>query len=489
VTDKKKITHLKMSEGRKEEKSNFRLQNQRIHLTYKSHIPPEAWLTWFKNCKKKNISFYSIVHESSDENHPYDHTHILIEFEKVFQTRNSRFFDWELPDKSVIHPNIKPVKSKKHWENTLKYHYKENTPYTNTEKPIDKSEIEEVWKHDSLKKALLNTCTTLNNVGGVIAAFNCKPSDYGIEPEVDWKPWQKDLVEELKNSPSPRKIHWYFDHYGNSGKSFFAKHFGMYKGAFVSTKANTYHIATALDEYIRANGQDSVLIVIFNFTRQQESRNIYQALEELKDGMVTSEKYKGRTMFFPNPHLVCFANYLPDITTVTQDRWDIRVLQNEKVVKRYVDKKIFSLDVPIDPYIEYKLSDLNLHFKPSDKNNQNNPDICALNITEGAKVASLHGVASLPQFNDSVDSVTSTTQDQSDPPNNNKPSNNNLASLGNQKAPLIVPETEGCWTGGTFVSTNKDLNYPDCLFTDNETEYRGRFIKGTFYPVPPISKK
>jgi len=477
-----------MSDCEKEEHSNFRIQNKRLHLTYKSHIPPEAWLTWFKNCKKKTISFYSIVHESSDEHHPYDHTHILVEFEKVFQTRNARYFDWELPDKSKIHPHIKPVKTKKHWDNTLKYHYKENSPYTNVEKPLDKSEIEEIWKHDTLKKALLSTCTTLNNVGGVIAAFNCKPSDYGIEPEVDWKPWQKDLIEELKESPDPRKIHWYFDHYGNSGKSFFTKHFGMYKGAFVSTKANTYHVATALDEYIRANGQDSVLIVIFNFTRQQESRNIYQALEELKDGMVTSEKYKGRTMFFPNPHLICFANYLPDVTTVTQDRWDIRVLQNEKVVKRYVDKKIFSLDVPIDPYIQYKLSYLDSHFDPipNVQNNQDNhPDVSALNITAGAKVASLPGLASLPQTNKINDSNDST--EQLVPPNKTNLKNNNLAPLGNQKAPQKVPEIDGCWTGGRFVAENKNLNYEDCLFHSDGTNYRGRFIKGTFYPIPPLS--
>jgi len=90
-----------------------------------------------------------------------------------------------------------------------------------------------------------------------------------------------------------------------------------------------------LDEFLKVN-KNSVLVVIFNFTRQQECTNIYQALEELKDGMVTSEKYKGRTIYFDYPHLVCLANYIPNISSMSKDRWDIRTIQNEMVVSRYL---------------------------------------------------------------------------------------------------------------------------------------------------------
>jgi len=337
---------------------DFRLQNKRIHLTYKTHIPPKAWLSWFKNIKNKELEKYSIVHEKGNSVTAYDHTHILLDFGYALQTRNSRFFDWEIQGET-IHPHIKIIKTELHWKRTLLYHYKENEPFTNIEKPeAQDGPIKEIWKHDTLKDALLSTCSTLKNVGGVIAAFNCKPSDYGMEPDVQWKPWQQELLDEVKTKPDSRHVLWYYDPFGNSGKSFIAKHMGMYRGAFVSTKANTYHVATSIDEFLKQNGSNSILVVIFNFTRQQACHKIYQALEELKDGMITSEKYKGRTMYFPHPHLVCMANYIPDIETMTPDRWDIRTLQNDKVVKRYVGGQIVFEAPEIDPYIAESLKEI-----------------------------------------------------------------------------------------------------------------------------------
>jgi hypothetical protein len=355
-----------------EDGTSFRLQNKRIHLTYKSHIPPEAWLSWLAKIKQTEVKFYSIVHEKGENN--YEHTHILLDFGYTFQTRKAKFFDWKSPNGEMLHPNIKIVKTATHWTRTVLYHYKESPPFTNIPKP-NENPIKEVWKHNTLQDALLSTCSTLNNVGGVIAAFNCKPSDYGIEPAVDWRDWQREIIEEIKTRPDPRRVVWIYDPLGNAGKSFLAKHLGQYRGAFVSTKANTYHVATALDEFISKNGQDSVLVVIFNFTRQQENHKIYQALEELKDGMMTTEKYKGKTMFFPNPHLICMANYIPDVTSMTADRWDIRALQYDTVVKRYENEKITFEHPNIDPYIKHCLIPLDMAFAEKQKNKSNIPDI------------------------------------------------------------------------------------------------------------------
>ena len=114
----------------------FRLQNKKIHLTYKSHIPPEAWLSWLSKVKDIKIESYSIVHEKGNILTPYDHTHILINFGYTFQTRNSRYFDWKNPITGEnIHPNIKIVKTANHWKNVIVYHYKEGIPHTNIPKP------------------------------------------------------------------------------------------------------------------------------------------------------------------------------------------------------------------------------------------------------------------------------------------------------------------------------------------------------------------
>lgn len=411
------------------EGKNFRLQNKKIHLTYKSHINPEAWLSWIEKIKDTSLKNYSIVHEKGDSG--YEHTHILIDFGYTFQTRNSKFFDWKCSTGENIHPNIKLVKTAAHWKRSVIYHYKESTPFTNIPKPeLVENAIKEVWKHPTLSDAILNTCTTLKNVGGVIAAFNCKPSDYGIEPAVEWKPWQKDLVEELETKPNSRNIVWYYDPFGNSGKTFIAKHLGQYKGAFVSTKANTYHVATAIDEFLKQNGSNSILVVIFNFTRQQENHKIYQALEELKDGMMTSEKYKGRTMYFQHPHLICMGNYIPDVTSMTTDRWDIRALQNDIVVKRYLGGKIVHHDPSIDPFISHSLEPIDLAYAEI-KQTPCRP----LNINTGtAKTLAWQAEAAAPQQPASQEPAS---QEQAAEPQKQPLQSRPLPPIGDIKLPLL----------------------------------------------------
>lgn len=491
----------------KPEKS-FRLQNRKIHLTYKTHIDPEIWLAWAKGSKKLHIDSYSIVHETSDENHPYPHTHILLDSgkNKKFNTTNCRFFDWILSEtKEVIHPNIATIKTNKHWDNAILYHYKESKPFTNIEKPITaKEEIENIWKCDSVSDALLSTCSSLKNIGGIIAAFNCKPSDYGIEPNVDWKPWQKELIDETRNKPDDRSIIWYYDLQGGSGKSFIAKHLGMYQDAFVSSKANTYHIATQLDEFIKANG-DTILIVVFNFTRQQENHKIYQALEELKDGLVTAEKYKGKTLYFKSPHVICLANYIPEVKHFTADRWDIRVLQDDKVIKRYLAGKTVFEDKNIDPYINYTLKDLDNQYQElaNEKNSfeikrkeflskideKKIPEIPINNVKPpSCRPFNINGATNLATLETLV------------PPT--APYKTPQSLIGSPTAPhksiqpLVLPSApqkeivNGYWEKGLYITNNLSLNNIDSsIECENEGLIYGRWSKGIFYPQTILSKK
>lgn len=338
------------------EEKSFRIQNTMLHLTYKSHLNPEKFLLWLKKEKDLVPIYYSIANETGDTG--YEHSHVLLKFKHPVSTRNVSYFDY-----LKIHPNIKPIRYKKHWEETVTYHKKQISPFTNievreTKKDIENEEhdedeeypdipdipnipgprrtstVEDVWKHPHVSDALLYVCQSLQEVGGVIAAFNHKPMSFGEEPLVLWKGWQKELYQELSSqSPDPRKIIWYEDEIGNSGKTFFAKHMGMYKGAFVSTHADIYHVATSLQEAFSVGR--TCLCAIFNFARDdQRLKDVYRALESIKDGMVTSRKYKGKTMYFEVPHVVVFANYGPDWSKMSQDRWDLRVITPSGAVLR-----------------------------------------------------------------------------------------------------------------------------------------------------------
>jgi len=293
----------------------FRLQNKRFHLTYPAHLNANGWLKYMESKGREPLN-YSIVNETGTEENKHEHCHILISFKKIVRSINPRVFDY-----NGLHPHIKLVKTTNHWKRCAKYHFKQNNPITNID---DASIIEKIWKCKNVSDAVLSLVMDVSKVNGTIAAFSLKPDVYGDEPEVDWLPWQHELRKELEKDPDPRNILWYWDNKGNSGKTFFAKHMAMYKGSFVSTHANVYHIATAIDQCLKTG--KAVLSVIFNFTRHAECQQVYEAIEALKDGLVTSQKYRGRTMIFPTPHVVVFANYLPNVSQCSLDRWKIRVM-------------------------------------------------------------------------------------------------------------------------------------------------------------------
>lgn len=65
-----------------------------------------------------------------------------------------------------------------------------------------------------------------------------------------------------------------------------------------------------------------------NLSRQAEGAFSYASVETIKDGLVFSGKYEGGTRLYARPHVIIFANWLPDMTKLSLDRWDIRTLAN-----------------------------------------------------------------------------------------------------------------------------------------------------------------
>ena len=114
-----------------------------------------------------------------------------------------------------------------------------------------------------------------------------------------------------------------------------AKHLGKYYDAFVTTKVSSYHISTILQQLLQSGRQPA--LVVFNFTRQQEDHRVYECIEAVKDGLMTAQKYRGQTLIFDSPHVIVFANYLPDTDMMSKDRWDIRLLKDKKSYPLSVD--------------------------------------------------------------------------------------------------------------------------------------------------------
>lgn len=140
-------------------------------------------------------------------------------------------------------------------------------------------------------------------------------------------PWQKTIVEYINKDVDKRKILWIYDELGNNGKTELTKYLLVKHDVIVATSGGNKDIANLIKN-VQENGRNlnkKKTTFIFSFGRSTEGIS-YKAIESVKDGLITNTKYEASTIYFNNPHVVIFANTLPDETKLSIDRWDIRYL-------------------------------------------------------------------------------------------------------------------------------------------------------------------
>lgn len=149
--------------------------------------------------------------------------------------------------------------------------------------------------------------------------------------QAELNPWQQKAVTDLFWQDD-RKILWYVDFKGGAGKTFLTKWLLATKNAFVARGGKVADIAYAY------KNQD---IVVFDFTRDKEEFVNYSAIEALKDGLIASPKYESSLKVKRKTiRVICFSNFQPDLSKLSDDRWDIR--EPHKFVSKIVDS--FNLD-------------------------------------------------------------------------------------------------------------------------------------------------
>lgn len=136
------------------------------------------------------------------------------------------------------------------------------------------------------------------------------------------KPWQRALLDVVDEPVNPRKIHWIWEDQGNVGKSWMAKYLMAERGAVLLTPGKKADMA-----YIFSKNPSK--IVIFDLSRTTAPTDgkehyldgVYSLAEDLKNGMVTSYKYDSTNVLTTGSHVIFFANFAPDMTKWSQDRY------------------------------------------------------------------------------------------------------------------------------------------------------------------------
>lgn len=138
--------------------------------------------------------------------------------------------------------------------------------------------------------------------------------------KVELKEWQRDAIHTLFNQ-GDRTVDWYVDYKGNQGKTWLAKYLIAKYNAMYVQGGKMNDIAYAYQYHP---------VVVFDFTRDKQDIVNYSVIESFKNGLIFSGKYESVTKQFDPCKVICFSNWDPDETKLSEDRWNIKYLSDTK---------------------------------------------------------------------------------------------------------------------------------------------------------------
>ena len=137
------------------------------------------------------------------------------------------------------------------------------------------------------------------------------------------KDWELEVLDIIKTEPDDRTIYWYWSENGNLGKTTFCKYLTVKHGA-IPLSGKGADVRNGVCTYLKDKGETPELCV-FPIPRSFSSEYVsYEAIENIKDMYFYSGKYEGGAVCGPCPHLFVFANFAPDESRMSADRWCVR---------------------------------------------------------------------------------------------------------------------------------------------------------------------
>jgi hypothetical protein len=129
--------------------------------------------------------------------------------------------------------------------------------------------------------------------------------------------WQNVLLDILNKPADSRAIFWYWENVGCVGKTMFAKYLGFHHNALICQKGKYSDIMNM------AFNHPKLEIMIIDVPRSSGNSVSYNAIETIKSGIIVNTKYETGQKFIKIPHIIIFANFPPDESQLSEDRWNI----------------------------------------------------------------------------------------------------------------------------------------------------------------------
>ena len=157
--------------------------------------------------------------------------------------------------------------------------------------------------------------------------------EYADVKYVEWRPWQKKMLEYLHN-PTQRRVIWVVGEKGNEGKTFFQDQiqdrYGMEKVCKMHFGGRSENIMN----YLHGNVSMTTDIFLFHTHKNVCVKELdYQLVENIKDGWTMSTDYGDDIHFKRSNVIIVFSNKYPDIQRLSEDKWMIFKINNKMELK------------------------------------------------------------------------------------------------------------------------------------------------------------
>lgn len=144
-----------------------------------------------------------------------------------------------------------------------------------------------------------------------------------VKTITELRPYQQLIIDIIKTTPDERKVHWFYDLIGNVGKSAICKYLIVKYNAILITNGKKADIANIIFNAKDILGQEKSNLIVIDIPRSEHNTCSYNAIEEIKNGMIVNTKYETGSFVFNSPHVIVFSNFYPDTSKLSQDRWAI----------------------------------------------------------------------------------------------------------------------------------------------------------------------
>lgn len=131
---------------------------------------------------------------------------------------------------------------------------------------------------------------------------------------------QKKILKELMKQ-SDRGIDVWYDPQGSHGKSWLSIHLWEHGKALVVPRYAC--TPEKLSAFVCSAYRGEPIIIIDIPRARKPTEELYEAMEELKDGLVFDPRYQGRTRNIRGAKILVFTNHKLNLKLLSYDRWNL----------------------------------------------------------------------------------------------------------------------------------------------------------------------